>query len=76
MTAGEPDTPGLLELPARLLAMCRPSRRIEVGSAAAGRGMPVPARSMTTTPTSDIDVTSQRIAGTVEGGGIPDVRVS
>jgi (E)-4-hydroxy-3-methylbut-2-enyl-diphosphate synthase len=56
--------------------MRRSSRRIEVGSAAAGRGMPVRARSMTTTPTSDIDATSQRIAGTVEGAGIPDVRVS
>ncbi|MGC5006948.1 flavodoxin-dependent (E)-4-hydroxy-3-methylbut-2-enyl-diphosphate synthase, partial [Streptomyces sp. DT203] len=52
MTTGEPVALGLPELPARPLAMRRPSRRIQVGSVAVGGDAPVSVQSMTTTRTS------------------------
>ncbi|WP_406157256.1 flavodoxin-dependent (E)-4-hydroxy-3-methylbut-2-enyl-diphosphate synthase [Streptomyces sp. NBC_01005] len=68
MTAGEPVALGLPGLPARPLAMRRPSRRIRVGSVAVGGDAPVSVQSMTTTRTSDIGATLQQIAELTASG--------
>ncbi|MGY3060638.1 (E)-4-hydroxy-3-methylbut-2-enyl-diphosphate synthase [Streptomyces sp. TE3672] len=68
MTAGEPVALGLPGLPARPLAMRRPSRRIQVGSVAVGGDAPVSVQSMTTTRTSDIGATLQQIAELTASG--------
>ncbi|MFH9470201.1 flavodoxin-dependent (E)-4-hydroxy-3-methylbut-2-enyl-diphosphate synthase, partial [Streptomyces clavifer] len=60
MTVGEPVALGLPALPARPLAVRRPSRRIQVGSVAVGGDAPVSVQSMTTTRTSDIGATLQQ----------------
>ncbi|MFD4903033.1 flavodoxin-dependent (E)-4-hydroxy-3-methylbut-2-enyl-diphosphate synthase, partial [Streptomyces sp. NPDC058411] len=62
MSPGEPVVLGLPGLPARPLAVRRPSRRIQVGSVAVGGDAPVSVQSMTTTRTSDIGATLQQIA--------------
>ncbi|MFI1101651.1 flavodoxin-dependent (E)-4-hydroxy-3-methylbut-2-enyl-diphosphate synthase, partial [Streptomyces melanogenes] len=68
MRTGEPVSLGLPALPARPLAMRRPSRRIQVGSVAIGGGAPVSVQSMTTTRTSDIGATLQQIAELTASG--------
>ncbi|MET7550755.1 flavodoxin-dependent (E)-4-hydroxy-3-methylbut-2-enyl-diphosphate synthase, partial [Streptomyces sp. NPDC005500] len=68
MTTGEPVALGLPELPARPLAVRRPSRRIQVGSVAVGGDAPVSVQSMTTTRTSDIGATLQQIAELTASG--------
>ncbi|MER5503600.1 flavodoxin-dependent (E)-4-hydroxy-3-methylbut-2-enyl-diphosphate synthase, partial [Streptomyces sp. NPDC002466] len=68
MTAGEPVSLGLPGLPARPLAVRRPSRRIRVGSVAVGGDAPVSVQSMTTTRTSDIGATLQQIAELTASG--------
>ncbi|MFJ8620453.1 flavodoxin-dependent (E)-4-hydroxy-3-methylbut-2-enyl-diphosphate synthase [Streptomyces clavifer] len=68
MTAGEPVALGLPALPARPLAVRRPSRRIQVGSVAVGGDAPVSVQSMTTTRTSDIGATLQQIAELTASG--------
>ncbi|MFD8849349.1 flavodoxin-dependent (E)-4-hydroxy-3-methylbut-2-enyl-diphosphate synthase [Streptomyces sp. NPDC059604] len=68
MTAGEPVVPGLPGLPARPLAMRRPSRRIRVGSVAVGGDAPVSVQPTTTTRTSDVGATLQQIAELTASG--------
>ncbi|MEV6783608.1 flavodoxin-dependent (E)-4-hydroxy-3-methylbut-2-enyl-diphosphate synthase [Streptomyces sp. NPDC051098] len=66
--SSEPVALGLPVLPARPIAMRRPSRRIQVGSVAVGGDAPVSVQSMTTTRTSDIGATLQQIAELTASG--------
>ncbi|MBB4895314.1 4-hydroxy-3-methylbut-2-en-1-yl diphosphate synthase IspG/GcpE, partial [Streptomyces olivoverticillatus] len=68
MATTEPLPLGLPDVPARPLAMRRPSRRIQVGSVPVGGDAPVSVQSMTTTRTSDIGATLQQIAELTASG--------
>ncbi|MEV4506861.1 flavodoxin-dependent (E)-4-hydroxy-3-methylbut-2-enyl-diphosphate synthase [Streptomyces klenkii] len=59
---------GLPGVPARPLAVRRPSRRIQVGPVAVGGDAPVSVQSMTTTVTADIGATLQQIAELTAAG--------
>ena len=53
---------GMPAAPAPVLAPRRPSRKIRVGSVDVGGDAPISVQSMTTTPTTDVNATLQRIA--------------
>ncbi|MEU4209575.1 flavodoxin-dependent (E)-4-hydroxy-3-methylbut-2-enyl-diphosphate synthase [Streptomyces sp. NPDC026206] len=59
---------GLPGVPARPLAVRRPSRRIQVGSVPVGGDAPVSVQSMTTTVTADVGATLQQIAELTAAG--------
>ena len=51
-----------------VLGTRRPTRRVRLGAIAVGGGAPITVQTMTTTPTHDIDATSQQIAECVAAG--------
>ena len=59
---------GMPDAPPPVLAPRRRSRKIQVGSVAVGGDAPVSVQSMTTTPTTDINVTLQQIAELTASG--------
>ncbi|WP_435878910.1 flavodoxin-dependent (E)-4-hydroxy-3-methylbut-2-enyl-diphosphate synthase [Streptomyces klenkii] len=67
-TSAGPVSLGLPGVPARPLAVRRPSRRIQVGPVAVGGDAPVSVQSMTTTVTADIGATLQQIAELTAAG--------
>ncbi|MFE5870724.1 flavodoxin-dependent (E)-4-hydroxy-3-methylbut-2-enyl-diphosphate synthase [Streptomyces roseifaciens] len=68
MASAGPVSLGLPGVPARPLAVRRPSRRIQVGSVAVGGDAPVSVQSMTTTVTADVGATLQQIAELTASG--------